>query len=143
MKRIITLHLIAFLAIFTAIGCKQSITGADRDAVLGYAEPITNSILTGYNNGSYAVYSKDFDEQMKNALPEKVFNQTRVLILEKIGKYASRNVSEVYKKNQFIVVLYSGKFEKEDNVEIKVVIQKIGDKNLVSGLWFNSPKLRK
>ena len=142
MKRIIILHLIAFLAFFSAIGCKQSITGADRDAVLAYAEPVSNSILAGYNNGNYAIYSKDFDEQMKNALTEKVFKQTREMILGKIGKYQSREISDVHKKNQFIIVLYSGKFEKENNVEVKVVFQKTGDKNLVSGLWFNSPKLR-
>jgi len=46
------------------------------------------------------------------------------------------------KKNQYTIVLYKEKFEKESSVEIKIVFQEIGGKNLVSGLCFNSLKLR-
>ncbi|MCU0848325.1 MAG: DUF3887 domain-containing protein [Spirochaetes bacterium] len=141
MKKALPLFIMAFL-VFAVTACKKSITGAERDAVLSYSEAIADGLLKGYNNGDYALYSKDFDEQMKNALNEKVFKQTRDLIASKTGKYVSRKLSDVYRQNQMIVIIYDGKFEKEDKVEIKLVLQKFGDKNLVSGLWFNSPKLR-
>ncbi|HNR89678.1 MAG TPA: DUF3887 domain-containing protein [Spirochaetota bacterium] len=131
------------IILLLAAGCgKRSITGAEREAVLGYANPASDRILAAYNDGTYARYVTDFDAQMKNAMPENVFVQTRELIMSKIGKYLSREVSDVSQKDQFVVVKYKGKFEREDGVEIKVVFQKIGDRDLVSGLWFNSPKLR-
>ncbi len=38
-----------------------------------YADPITENILTAINNGDYASFSKDFNEIMKNELPEASF----------------------------------------------------------------------
>ncbi len=78
-------------------GCsKKDISDAEKNALVAAAEPIADSVLEGYNSGDYAAYSKDFDEQMKNALPEKVFAQTREQIQSKIGAYESRAVSKTY-----------------------------------------------
>ena len=139
------LLVLSAVLIIAATGCakKTDIIGAEKDAVLKYADVIADDILTGYNDEDYAKYSKDFDEQMKAAMTEKVFKQTREQIMSKIGKYASRKPSKVYKQEQFTVVEYDGDFENEKGVTVKVVMQKFGEKNLVSGLWFNSPKLRK
>ena len=131
------------VAVIAIAGCKKSITGPERDELLKAADPITDSILTGYNSGNYALYSKDFNEQMKNALPENVFTQTREEIMEKVGAYKSRVVSGTYKKNQYSIVEYTAEFENEKEVNVKVVLVKLKDAYLVSGLWFNSPKLRK
>lgn len=99
-------------------------------------------LLEGFNEGNYTKFSRDFDEQMKNGLPEPVFNQTRQQIVSKVGLYKSRTVSKVQKQGPGTIVIYDAEFEKEKEVEVKVVFQKYGEKNLVSGLWFNSPKLR-
>ena len=131
------------VAVIAIAGCKKSITGPERDELLKAADPITDSILTGYNSGNYALYSKDFNEQMKNALPENVFTQTREEIMEKVGAYKSRVVSGTYKKNQYSIVEYTAEFENEKEVNVKVVLVKLKDAYLVSGLWYNSPKLRK
>lgn len=142
--KILALFAVVALAVVNIPGCgKKAITGAERDAVLAYAHPISDGILAGYNEGDFARYSKDFDAAMKNAMPESVFKQSRAVIASKIGKYVSREIAEVFQKDQYVVVLYKAKFEQEDAVEVKVVFQKVGDKNLVSGLWFNSPKLRR
>jgi hypothetical protein len=121
---------------------EEEITEEERQKVLVYAEPITDGILEGHNNFDYAKYSKDFDETMKNAMPEKVFKQKQEIIFSKIGKCKSRKLSRVIKQTGYIVAIYSGEFEKESDVIIRVVFQKYGEKNLVAGLWFNSPKLR-
>ncbi|HEO64422.1 MAG TPA: hypothetical protein ENI73_00985, partial [Spirochaetes bacterium] len=55
----------------------KEITGAERDKILKYADPMTDGILKGFNEGNHKLYSKDFTEQLKNAMPEKVFMQTR------------------------------------------------------------------
>ncbi len=145
MKRTLAMILLGFI-ILSSLGCKKkpvAIKGQEREAVLAYANPIADNILQALNEGNHVNYIRDFDETARNAAPENVFKQTRDLIISKIGKYVSREVSRVYKKDQYIVVLYRGKFENEERVRIRVIFQKIGDKNLVSGLWFNSPKLRK
>ena len=142
MKWIITLMVIVTGA--AVLGCSQGtpITGDDQKKVLEYAEPVADNLLAGFNDGNYAVYARDFDEMMKNGLPENVFTQTRAMILGKIGKYKSRTLDKIVKKDQFIAVIYNAEFEKESGVSVKVVFAKYADKNHVSGLWFNSPKLR-
>lgn len=137
-----------YSTILTTVGlaayCEKAkeITGEKRQALLVVAEPITDGILAGHNENNYAKYSEMFDEQMKNALSEKVFFQKQEIIHSKIGKYKSRSVANVLKQDQYEIILYSAEFEKESGVQVKVVLQKYGEKYLVSGLWFNSPKLR-
>lgn len=143
MKKLILSTLIITALAWNCGSQGTEISGPEKDKIVKYADPITDSILAGYNNDDYAAYSRDFDEQMKNALPEKVFRQTRELILGKVGLYKSRALSKVLLKDSYKIVIYNGEFEKESGVEIKVVLNKYGDKDLVSGLWFNSPKLRK
>lgn len=118
------------------------ITGEQKTEVLQYANPITDNLLDGFNEGNYTMLSRDFDEQMKNAFTENVFLQNRELIISKIGLYVSKEMPKVLKQGPFIVVIYSAEFEKESGVEVRVVFLKYDEKNFVSGLWFNSPKLR-
>jgi hypothetical protein len=145
MKKILVFILLLSVAV-SSVACKKKrtkITGEERTQVLAYANPIVDELLTGYNETDYVKYSSSFDEKMKNAIPENVFKQTNTMMMGKIGKYLSREVSKVYKKAQYIVVKYKAKFENEEVVKIRVVFQKYGDKNLISGLWFKSPKLKK
>ncbi len=119
----------------------QVLTGADQDAVLAYAEPMTDNLLTGFNAGDYPAFSRDFNGKMREALNESAFATTRAGIVEKIGKYVSRDVSRVEKRGGFIAVIYSARFEQEDGVTVRVVFEPAGE-HRVSGLWFDSPRLR-
>jgi hypothetical protein len=144
MKKIITLTAICILASGLFAACSvsaQPITGAERDAVLAYAEPKTENLLNGFNAGDYAIFARDFDAPMRQAETEAVFTQTRAAILGKIGKYLSRQVTNVVKQDSFIVVIYNGRFENEDGVTMRVVFRPDGE-HQISGLWFDSPKLR-
>ena len=119
----------------------QVLSGADRDAVLAYAEPMTDNLLAGFNAGDYPAFSRDFSDKMREALNESAFATTRAGIVGKIGKYVSRGVSRVEKRGGFIAVVYSARFEQEDGVTVRVVFEQAGD-HRVSGLWFDSPRLR-
>ncbi|GMT50076.1 MAG: hypothetical protein IEMM0008_1615 [bacterium] len=119
------------------------ITGTERDKVLKYAEPMTDGILKGFNEGNHKLYSKDFTEQLKNAMPEKVFMQTRLQITSKLGMYKSRSLYKVLKEGQYIYVLYKGVFERDKKVKTKMIFQDIAGKHYVAGLWFITPKLAK
>lgn len=124
-------------------GCtKKAEVPVDKEEVLAYADPIVDNLLAGFNEGNYAKFSRDFDDRMKSGLPEAAFAPMRQDITSKIGLYESRAVSKVEKQGEATVVIYNADFEKENGVEVRVVFTQDGEKNLVSGLFFNSPKLR-
>ena len=108
-----------------------------------YADPITESILWATNENDYAKYCEYFDEVMKNAVSEAVFNQNNTIVDTKIGDYISKEFWKVENKGQFTIVYYKAKFTQEPgDVIVKVVFREIAGKVYVSGLWFDSPKLR-
>jgi hypothetical protein len=138
------LSLFALICLTTIFGCSVvalPVTGADRDAVLAFSEPKTENLLSGFNSGDYATFARDFDAAMRQAENESVFASTRTLVKNKIGAYVSRQVSSVIKQDQYFVVIYSARFEQEDNVTVRVVFHQDGD-HQITGLWFDSPKLR-
>jgi hypothetical protein len=144
MKKMISLVALCIFVFLVFAGCSagaQPITGAERDAVLAYAEPKTENLLNGFNAGDYAIFARDFDAAMRQAETETVFTQTRAAIQNKIGNYISRQVTNVVKQDKFIVVIYNGRFENEDGVTMRVVFTP-DDAHQITGLWFDSPKLR-
>jgi len=55
----------------------------------------------------------------------------------------SKQFVKAYKTGKFTNVVYKAKFTNESSVTVRVVFDKEGDVFKVSGLWFDSPKLRK
>lgn len=142
--------LLGLLLMLGACGGPQIVTlsGAEREAVLVYSEPATDNLLAGMNEADYARFSRDFDEAMLKSISEKAFQDILVSIGGKLGAYQSRQVSLVENTGSYIRVTYKGRFANEDGVTVRVVF---GSKpaggagepiHLVSGLWFDSPKLR-
>jgi len=118
------------------------IVGEEKQQILAYSEPITDNILQGYNEGDYEKISRDFTAEMKNSFTEAVFLENRELILSKIGSYISHDIPTILNQPPYKIVIYNAEFEKESGVQVRVVFIEHIDKNLVTGLWFNSPKLR-
>jgi hypothetical protein len=113
------------------------VVGQNDQEVEAVAEPILETVLTGLNNGNYALYSKYFDDTLKDAITEKKFLQVRADILKKIGKYQSRTYLGFLKQANTSVALWKGRFSgADDEVLIKLVLSKRGDKVKVLGLWF-------
>ena len=108
-----------------------------------YASPIAEGILLAMNENDYAKYSEHFDQAMKTALPESGFQQANMAIKDKIGDYISKQFLKVVEEGLYTSVYYKAKFTLEpEDVIVKVVFQEIEGKVYVSGLWFDSPKLR-
>ncbi len=108
-----------------------------------YAAQITESTLLAMNENDYAKHTEHFDEPMKNAVPETVFQQANATIKAKIGNYTSKEFWKVETQDEFTIVHYKTKFSQEpDTVIVRVIFREIGGKVYVSGLWFDSPKLR-
>jgi len=116
----------------------------DVNQVRSYADPIAENILTAINTDDYAKYSENFDDVMKTAMPEALFQQTNAAIKDKIGEYISKEFWKIDTQNQYTIVFYKARFTQETaDVTVQIAFHEVSGKNLVSGLWFNSPNLRK
>jgi len=130
------------LLIAGLMGCSQS-EPTESLAEPEYAGAIAENILQAFNTGDYAAYSKHFDEAMKKAMPEATFQDTAALIKRTIGDYISKEFDRTETDNIYTAVIYRAKFNEEPGVvTVKVVFLETDDNVLVSGLWFDSPKLR-
>ncbi|MEA3324769.1 MAG: DUF3887 domain-containing protein [Euryarchaeota archaeon] len=129
-------------------GCMEK-SGVEVDdevleEVREYADPVTENMLMAMNEDDYTRYSEDFDQTMKRAMTEAVFDETNAVIRSKIGDYASKEFWKAESKDQYTLVYYKAKFTDEPaDVTVKVVFQEINGTMKVSGLWLNSPELRK
>jgi hypothetical protein len=111
--------------------------GQNDQEVQTIASPILNAVLTGFNDGNYRLYSKYFDDTLKDAISEKKFQRVRSEIQKKLGKYQSRTYLGFLQKGGFTVTLWKGRFSaSDDDVLIKLVLSKRGKKVEVAGLWF-------
>jgi hypothetical protein len=142
-----SLYWIAILVFSVAIltgcaGTPQALEGAEREAVLAYAEPMADNELTALNSNDYEAFIKDYDETMKEVSTPESFASLVTLISTRLGKYLSRDVTAVTAVgDDKILVIYSADFENEKGVTVKLVFQPEGE-HLITGIWFDSPKLR-
>ncbi len=143
-KRVFLLIFLTALASTLLAGCSsggQPVTGAERDQVLVYSEPKSDNLLAGLNANDYATFSRDMDDKMRGAMTQAAFENTRAQVTGKIGKYISRTVASVERNGDFMAVNYDARFEQEEGVTVRIVFN-AGGAHTISGLWFNSPKLR-
>ena len=137
-KKICALFLVAFLFSLLA-GCgsqSTTLTGDDRDTVLAFSEAETDNLLAGMNANDYALFSRDFDQDMLNAISQTQFDTLKKDRDAKLGLYVSREVNSVTQNGDFYTVNYDARFEKEDAVTVRVVFR-VTEPHQVSGLWFN------
>lgn len=129
------LAIITILCLFSCTAYSEFI--ADNDmAVKNIATPILDNILKGMTGNNYAVFSMDFDSQMRKSMPQAQFKITCSQIFYKYGKYKFKQYLGYYNQNKMTVVLYKGKFDKTmDDVLIKLVITRDKNKYLVTGFW--------
>jgi hypothetical protein len=135
---------VVYLIIISALfycGKDSGLSKEKKMRIKKIAEPITDKILQGLNENDYEKFTFKYDKTMKSAMTKENFERNREGIIEKVGKYVSREFDKIEKQGKFFVVLYNAKFENEEKVNVKVVLKKYGDEYLVSGLWFKSPKL--
>ena len=137
-KKVGILFLVVFLFSLLA-GCgsqSTSLTEEDKEIVLAFSEGKTDNLLTGMNTNDYAAFSRDFDQDMLDAMSQTQFDALKKDRDAKLGLYLSREVHNVTQTGDFYTVNYDAKFEKDDAVTIRVVFR-IAEPHQVSGLWFN------
>lgn len=111
--------------------------GQQDQQVQAVAEPILDSLLTGFNQGNYAQYARDFDDTLREAVSPEKFRQVRDQLLKKLGKYQEKKYLGFLNQQRFTVTLWKGRFAgTSDDVLIKLVLSQRPDRLVVVGLWF-------
>jgi hypothetical protein len=129
--------ILVLIVLLAAIPAAAAFIGSNNGQVKAVSEPIMDNLLTGFNKGNYPQYSKDFDDTLREAIPEKKFQQVREDILKKLGPYKSKKYLGFLNQQAYTVVLWKGAFAGTKNdVLIKLVLSKRQDKVVVVGLWF-------
>lgn len=139
-------YLITIVVILVILGgCAASpraLEGAEREAVLAYAEPMADNELAALNANDFEAFIKDYDETMKEVFTPEKFDNLVTLVSTKLGKYQSREVAAVTAVGEdTVLVIYRADFENEKDVTVRLSFQP-GGEHLIKGIWLDSPKLR-
>jgi hypothetical protein len=128
---------LVLMTLLLALPAGAALVGTDDRQVKAVAEPILDNLLAGFNQGNYGQYSKDFDDAMREAIPEEKFQQVRKDLLEKLGKWKSKKYLGFLNQQAYTIVLWKGTFDAtREDILIKLVLAKRQDKVVVAGLWF-------
>ncbi len=132
------------LAGLSGCGRKGEVTvkGEQRERILAIAEPIVDSLMASYNSGDYEAYISDFSENLKQAVTQEKFNETRQFIMDRIGRYIRRNQPNVKGRGGNLILTYEADFEQETEVELRVIFHAAGKELLVGNIRFISPRLQ-
>ncbi len=141
-------HLLVIISVilftFSLAGCNpgKALTGDAKTEVLAYTEPMADTLLAGLIANDYNEFSKDFDEAMLKGIDDNGFADLKSMLDSKIGGYQSREVTGVAEVDENILIVYNAIFEKAPEVTIRFSVS-VAEPHQVTGLWFDSPELRK
>jgi hypothetical protein len=101
------------------------------------ADPILDNILEAFKLEDYIAYSKDFDKTLKIVGSRTKFFKVARFLQDSIGNYLYREyMGSIYKQDS-IVVLWKGSFDKtREDVLIKLFLSKKNNRYVVTGLRF-------
>lgn len=144
MKRNLTVVAVVLLMlVVAAAGCVAKLKEAD----VRYAGPMVDNLLAGIAAGDYAGFSRDLDDTMLKAIDEKAFTAMVDQIRSVIGDYQSKTFTQAVNTTEnnvpMTVIIYKARFSNEPaDVLITVTFTDSHSGKKISGLFFNSPKLR-
>ena len=150
MKKIALAVLIGAMLIFTA-GCSAArssiiepivLEGTERDAVLDYAQEPAENLLDGLIARDYEQFSRDFSETMKQGMDQQAFADLLAMLDNKLGTFQSSELVTVLQDENFTTLVYRLEYERDNQVSMRVVFDN-AEPHSISGLWFDSPELRK
>lgn len=143
--------LIASLLLVLGAGCSLVrspviepvvLEGGELDAVLAYAQEPAENLLQGLITRDYTQFSRDFSDEMKQGMNEKSFNDLFSMLDTKLGVYQTNTLVTVLQDDNFTTLVYQLFYEKDNEVSMRVVFDN-KEPHQISGLWFDSPELRK
>jgi hypothetical protein len=132
-----------FISACTPGSAEAQASPLTESEVRAFADPVAENILQAMNTGNYTQYTRDFDEQFKENLPEERFQALNSYRTDVMGNYVSKEYWRMTQKDQKITVVYRAKFtEDPSTVLVNVYFKNISGKKYVDGLFFDSPLIR-
>lgn len=147
MKKVHLLFIL--LSLFISAPCFAQQQRTDNQAIWDYceevrsvADPLTENMLLMLNDGNYDQYTRDFNKELKAAVPKAKFKEMDSAIKEKYGEYISKEFLNIELREKYIMVVYKGNFsqEKEPVLIRSVFVQEAG-KTYIAGFWLSPLKL--
>jgi len=115
----------------------------DETEVRETADPIAEGIFVALDTGEYSLFIEHMDTTMTEIHNESVFNELSSWVLTTIGNYTSKEYWKAESTQGFVQVYYMAGYTGEPaGVVVLVVLTGTGEDAEVSGLWFDSPKIR-
>lgn len=106
-------------------------------------EPVVENMLEGLSAGDYAQHARDFDEELREQVDEiVVFPQVYAEVIGVAGEYRSHTFVSAADQGALRIATYNVAFADEPHVIMRVFFRRDDPAYLISGLLFDSPKLR-
>lgn len=118
----------------------QVLTGSELEAVLAYSDPIAENLFAGYAANDYTVFSRDFDPDMRETIPADFFVAWKLNLDDKLGNYRSHQVEQVTRSDEYYVVVYQVRFEKDEQARVGIVFHAV-EPHAINHLWIDSKQL--
>jgi hypothetical protein len=118
----------------------QVVTGSELDTVLAFSEPIAENLFVGYAADDYAVFSRDFDPDMQETISADLFAGWKLNLDNKLGNYLSHQFEQVTQSDEYYVVIYKVKFEKDEQVKVGIVFHAV-EPHSINHVWIDSKQL--
>jgi uncharacterized lipoprotein YehR (DUF1307 family) len=145
-----TFKKMGLLLLCLMMACSLAACGnkVDSKVVRQYADDITENMLLAYNEDNYEQYIADVNSQFKAAVTEDKMKEGNEMVRGKIGDYVpgSKKFKDAVKTSEkgkkYLVVRYNAEFTDETEDVLVTMIFDDNEAHQVSGMFFNSPKLR-
>ncbi len=140
----IIISCLLLLSVFILGSCStaKKVDADEKEKITALVTPRIDSMMQGFSENNYQKFSEFFDAKMLTGMPESGFNDLQKMITEKIGNYQSYEIVDILKTNNFITVICNAAFDNEDKVTIRLIFDPDAD-YAISGIWIDSPELRK
>jgi hypothetical protein len=142
---------LALLSLLVLAGCSVIPTAPPTylpDQAQSFAaqvDGISENLLVAMGAGDEAGFLRDMEPKMREASSGDSFTELQQNIVAKIGTYVagSKQMVKVDTVEGFTRVWYGATFAQEEHVQAIIVYDTSTGTPRVTGLWFDSPKLRK
>ncbi len=144
-----TMYVIIIVAIavllIAAAGLYIKIVGLplDETQVRETADPIAEGMLVALDTGEYSLFMEHMDSTMTGIHNKSVFNELSSWVTTTLDNYTSKEFWKAENTQGFVQAFYMANYTDEPaGVVVLVVLTGTGEDAEVSGLWFDSPKIR-
>jgi hypothetical protein len=121
----------------------SSLPAAEKEKAEKAIGAVVESYFKAIKTKDYKAATKDFSAEMLKALPpEKLKDEVEKNEGPVIGDYVSHQYQSFGVEGKFLIYVCLAKFMKDDHVQVKFVFGKDDPAYKISGLWYDSPKLR-